>query len=202
MEFNEVGLDVLKEIANIGASKASTSLSEMINMDITMRVPQCSLVKFSKICDDFGGADAIIGAVLVQMSGDMEGFIMLVAGIEDMCRTVSLLMGQEVNVKGIEDPNEMLKIIQPIEEVANILISTYLGAISEMTTFRIVPSVPCLNIDMAQAIMNVPALVYGDVGDVALMMETKFNTPNIGGQFLLIPTVDSYHSLLKALNIE
>ena len=202
MVFSEVGLDVLKEIANIGASKASTSLSEMINMNISMEVPECSVVKFSKICDDFGGADSIIGAVLVQMSGDMEGFIMLVAGIEDMCRTVSLLMGQETSVEGIEDPGEMLSIIQPIEEVANILISTYLGAISNMTNFRIVPSVPCLNIDMAQAIMNVPALVYGDVGDVALLMETKFNTPDIGGQFLLIPTVDSYHNLLKALNIE
>lgn len=201
-QFNEVGLDVLKEIANIGASKASTSLSQMINRDISMKVPECSLVKFSQICDDMGGADAIIGAVLVQMSGDMEGFVMLVAGIDDMCRMVSLLIGQETNVDGMEDPAEMLEVIKPVEEVANILISTYLGAISDMTSFTIVPSVPDLNIDMAQAIMNVPALVYGDVGEVALMMETEFNTPDMGGQFLLIPTVESYHNLLKALNIE
>lgn len=202
MGFNEVGLDVLKEIANIGASKAATSLSEMMNMYISMRVPECSVVKFARICDEFGGPDKIIAAVLVQMSGDMDGFVMMVAGIDDMCRMVSLLMGQETKVDGIDDPLKMIEKIQPVEEVANILISTYLGAISHMTGFTIVPSVPCLNIDMAQAIMDVPALVYGDVGDVALMMETEFNTPEMGGQFLLIPTMESYHNLLKALNIE
>lgn len=202
MEFNEAGLDVLKEIANIGASKASTSLSEMINMDISMNVPKCSLMKFSKICYEYGGPDTIIGAVLVQMSGDMEGFVMMVGGLDDMCRMVSLLMGKETTLDGIENPTEILRTIRPVEEVANILISTYLGAISEMTSFTIIPSVPCLDVDMAQAIMNVPALVYGDVGDVALMMETEFNTPEMGGQFLLIPTVESYHNLLKALNIE
>lgn len=203
MGFNEVGIDVLKEIANIGASKAATSLSRMMNMDISMAVPECAMVKFSRICDVFGGPEELICATLVQMSGDMEGFVMMVSGIDDTCNMVSLLTGEKVTADGAsEDLEGFASKVSAIEEVANILISTYLGAISEMTSFRIVPSVPSMNIDMAQAIMNVPALVYGDVGDEALMMETEFNTPGIGGQFLLIPTLETYHNLLKALNIE
>lgn len=203
MGFNEVGMDVLKEIANIGASKAATSLSQMMNMDITMSVPECSLVKFCHICNVFGGPEELICAALVQMSGDMEGFVMMVSGIDDACNMVSLLTGEKVEASEATDDIEgFMSKISALAEVANILISTYLGAISEMTSFRIIPSVPCLNVDMAQAIMNVPALVYGDVGDEALMMETEFNTPGIGGQFLLIPTLESYHRLLKALGIE
>ncbi|MBQ9625263.1 MAG: chemotaxis protein CheC [Clostridia bacterium] len=202
MAFNDVGMDVLKEIANIGASKASTALSEMINRQITMKVPNCNLVKFSHICDRFGGADKIIGAVLVQMSGDMEGFVMLVGTLKDLCKMTSLAMGQEVTVSEDADPDLMLQTIMPVEELANIMISCYLGAISDMTGFKVIPSVPSLTVDIAQAIMNVPALMYGDVGDVALMMDNEFNIPDMGGQFLLIPTVESYQNLLKALGIE
>ena len=43
-----------------------------------------------------------------------------------------------------------------------------------MTGLSITPSVPEMAIDMAMAVMNVPVLVYGEIGDSALLLETCF----------------------------
>lgn len=199
MHFDEVGLDVLKEIGNIGSSKAATALSQMLDTQIGMKVPSCEMVPFNQIADIFSGPEAIVSAVLVQMSGDMEGFVMLIQELDDACSLVGRLMGQQIPPSN--DMGELQTVLKPMEEIANILIGSYLQAISEMTGFSVIPSVPELNIDMALAIMNVPALVYGEIGEEVLLMETEFDGGQMAGHFLLIPTVESYNQLMKALNI-
>ena len=43
-ELNEMYLDVLKEIGNIGAGNATTAISNMLNLKIDMSVPQVELL--------------------------------------------------------------------------------------------------------------------------------------------------------------
>ncbi len=62
-----------------------------------------------------------------------------------------------------------------LKEVANILIGSYITAISEMTGLKIEASVPELVFDMAGAVMNLLAVAYGDFGDRVLFMETEFS---------------------------
>ena len=70
-----------------------------------------------------------------------------------------------------------------------------------MTGLSIIPSVPEMTVDMALAIMNVPALVYGEVGECVLMLETSFKglEGTMDGHFFLMPTVETYGALRKAL---
>ena len=46
MELNEMHIDVLKEIGNIGAGNAATSLSKMLSKRIDMNVPEVSLLDY------------------------------------------------------------------------------------------------------------------------------------------------------------
>lgn len=200
MAFDEIGLDVLREIGNIGASNATTSLSSMLGSDISMKVPSCKMVSFSELSNIFeNGPETIAAAVLAQMNGDMQGFVMLIQSVEDAAELVSKLTGEKIDLN--EDLSKMLEDLSPVEEIANIMIGSYLHAISKMTGFSITPSVLELHIDMALAIMNVPALVYGEVGEEVLLMDTEFDGGLTGGRFLLIPTVESYNNLMKALGM-
>ena len=45
---NEMYIDVLREIGNIGAGNATTSLASMINEQIDMNVPKVELMEASK----------------------------------------------------------------------------------------------------------------------------------------------------------
>ena len=46
---NEMYIDVLREIGNIGAGNATTSLASMINEQIDMNVPKVELMEASKL---------------------------------------------------------------------------------------------------------------------------------------------------------
>jgi chemotaxis protein CheY-P-specific phosphatase CheC len=59
-----------------------------------------------------------------------------------------------------------------------------------------------LTIDMAGAILSVPAIEFGMVGDKMLMIQTNFtDDEEINGYFLLVPDLPSYSTLLKALGV-
>lgn len=199
MVFDEFDLDLLKEISNIGAGNAAGSLSALIGQEVDISVPSCSMVGFNKIGDVLGGPENVLVGILVQMSGEFEGFILMMLELDDAAKTLKLLM----NLDEVPGPDLTLDELEPMKEVCNILVGAYVSAITSMTGLKIIPSVPSMTMDMAMAIMNVPALVYGEVGEYVLVLDTKFRgvdkTENINGHFLLIPTIESFEILKKAL---
>ena len=71
-----------------------------------------------------------------------------------------------------------------------------------MTNMVITSSVPYLAIDMAAAILSVPAVQFGQYGDNALLIQTEFGDDvKIQGFFILMPDVDSYDKILTSLGI-
>ena len=88
-----------------------------------------------------------------------------------------------------------------LKEVANILIGSYISAISEMTGLTIDASVPDLVFDMAGAVMNLLAVAYGEFGEQVLFMETEFcdQEDSLFGHFFLVPDVESYRTLTKKM---
>ena len=56
---------------------------------------------------------------------------------------------------------------------------------------------------MAGAILSVPAIEFGKVGDRALLIQTDFGgeLERVFGYFILIPELDSYAEILKSLGI-
>jgi len=93
--------------------------------------------------------------------------------------------------------------ISALREVANILIGSYITAISELTGLRINASVPELVVDMAGAVMNLLAAAYGEYGDHVLFLETRFadQTQCLYGHFFLIPDIESYKTLMEKMGI-
>jgi chemotaxis protein CheC len=197
MVFDEFDLDLLKEISNIGAGNAAGSLSALVGQEIDISVPNCSKVGFSQIADVLGGPENVLMGILVQLSGDFDGFILMMQELGDAAKTLKLLM----NLEETPGPDLSLDELEPMKEVCNILVGAYVSALTSMTGLKIMPSVPSMTVDMAMAIMNVPALVYGEVGEFVLVLDTKFGgkAEDIQGHFLLIPTLESFEILKKAL---
>ena len=66
LELNELHIDVLKEIGNIGAGNAATSLSKMLSKRIDMNVPEVSLLNYDDIIQSIGGAENVVVGILVS----------------------------------------------------------------------------------------------------------------------------------------
>ena len=90
-----------------------------------------------------------------------------------------------------------------VKEVGNIIAGAYLNALSHLLQMRIEPSIPYLAIDMAGAVLSVPAIEFSKVSNDALIIETKFRKDqnDVTGYFILIPTLDSYDKILTSLGL-
>jgi chemotaxis protein CheC len=197
-------LDVFKEIGNIGAGNAASALAGWLNKRITMTVPDASVVPFNSIPQILDGPETLVTGVLIDMSGDLNGYILLILGMNDaMAMTAQALQEPRRDVK---DPNfELTEMEQDtILEIANILVGSFLSAISSFTDLKIIPSVPQMAVDMMGAIISIATIEYGMIGDSALFLKTQFDDPSgdISGHFFLIPDYSSYKILINALGLE
>ena len=92
--------------------------------------------------------------------------------------------------------------LSAMKEIGNIIAGSYLSALSTMTNMVITPSVPYIAVDMAAAILSVPAIQFGQFGDNALLIETEFGDDvMMEGYFILLPDEDSYDKILDSLGI-
>jgi chemotaxis protein CheC len=197
--LDNMQMDVLKEIGNIGAGSAATALAKMLNRKVDMEVPKVKVLQFKEVNEILGGAEMLVVGLLLKVTGDVTGSIMFV--LEDTAAhvLVNILMG-----KPTDEFDEFDEIgLSALKEIGNILSGSYLSALSTLTGLNILPSVPELAIDMAGAIVSVPAIEFGKLGDSVLYIETEFfeGRTKVVGNFFLVPDVVSYEVLLRALGV-
>jgi len=196
-KFDSNDIDILTEIGNIGAGNAATALSEILQGRVDMSVPKVGILKFKELINELNGPENIIVAILVEVSGDLDGFILF--ALETECAlTLLRLVGMEYG-KDVFSLSELE--MSTLTEITNILTGTYLTAVCDLTGLAINATVPSFAIDMAGAILNVPISFYGRVGDSVLLIETQFKSGDdlVIGRFMLIPDVSSYKTLLESL---
>ena len=190
--------DVLKELGNIGAGNATTALAQMMQCKVDMSVPQVKLLEFKELGEMLGGEELIMAGIYLGIEGDITGSIMFLLEKQAARHLVAKLMGMEA--KG-EEFSEME--LSALKEVGNIITGAYLNSLSTLTNLTIYPSVPDLTVDMAGAILSVPAIEFGAIGDKILLIQTQFfDEIVLDGYFILIPDLDSYGKILSALGIK
>lgn len=202
MSIDSSTLEVLREIGNIGTGNAAGALATMLNDKVDIGLPTSEMLPFADITRSFGSPEEIVVGTLVQMSGDMDGFVMMIMTLDASLELMKLLTGEDLGAYR-EDFQKLYEKLTPVSEIGNILIGAYLSAISSMTGMSILPSVPALSVDMVMALMNLPVVAYGEIGDTVLYMETDFHNEvsSITGQYFLIPTVESSAKLMSALGM-
>lgn len=198
--MSDFEFDVLTEIGNIGAGNATTALSQLINAKIDMYVPQVRMLTFSELAEIIGGAETLVAGILLNLSDDITGSMLFILESSDARMLVQQLMGCECG-SDEEEFSDMEK--SALQEIGNIISGAYLSAISTLTNLTINVSVPSMAFDMAGAILSVPAIEFGKLGDRALLIESQFKDldVDISGYFILIPTMESYEHILKSLGL-
>ncbi|MBQ9989709.1 MAG: chemotaxis protein CheC [Lachnospiraceae bacterium] len=188
--------DVLKEIGNIGAGNATTALATMLQTKVDMTVPQVKLLQFSEVGAMLGGEEQVMAGVYLAITGDIEGSIMFLVKEDVALHLIKKLMGDMAT----DLYGEMEK--SALKEISNIITGAYLNALSSMTNLTIVPSIPDLCIDMAGAILSVPAIEFGELGDEMLLIQTQiYDEMSIDGFFIMVPDLDSYQKILSSLGL-
>lgn len=188
--------DVLKELGNIGAGNATTALASLLQCKVDMKVPQVRVLDFKDVGTLLGGEEQVMAGAYLAVEGDITGSILFLVKKEIAMHLVKKLMGDMAS----DDLGEMER--SAFKEISNIITGSYLNALSTLTNLCIYPSIPDLAIDMAGAILSVPAIEFGIMGDKILLIQSQISDDiDIDGFFIMIPDMESYEKILKSLGI-
>ena len=197
-EINAKYFDVLKEIGNIGAGNATTAIANMLSLRMDMMVPNVGFMPVEELGTAIGAEDDIIVGIMLGVEMDIEGSMMFLLDMNSAHKIINRLMMRDDDYNEPFDEMDL----SAIKEVGNIIAGSYLSALSSLTHLVISPTVPFVAVDMAAAILSVPAVQFGVMGDHALINATKFSDDlGINGHFILMPEEGSYEKILTSLGL-
>jgi chemotaxis protein CheC len=191
--FTDMQLDALRELANIGSGTASTSLSGMLGRPVDISVPAAAALTFADAIDTVGAPEEEVTGVVLGVVGEMEGIVLLLMRVADAAGLCNLL--------GVDADSEMGQ--SALAEIGNIVGTSYINALAQMTGLNIEPSPPQSATDMLGAI--VASVLAGVAGaeDVALVLDSDLEVEgeDCSLSFLMRPTRDGAAELRHRLGL-
>lgn len=204
-ELSEIQIDVLREIGNIGAGNAATALAALLDETVDITLPLVKITDFDTATNALGGVESMTVGVLVNFSGEANGMIMFLLNMEDAKDITDILVPMD------EDPNTddgmggltELK-LSAIKEIGNILSSSYVNSISVLTGLSISLSIPYIAIDMAGALMSVPIIEFGSVGDSVMYIEESFmgKANHLTSHIIMFAEIDTLKIIMERLGLD
>lgn len=200
--YSKMEFDALKEIGNIGAGNAATALSTILSKKIEISVPEANILPFDEVSSCVGGPESVVVGVFLRVTGDIDGNVLLIIPKDDAFSLTGFLLKNTEEKTTKKNLSSMEK--SALSELANIVTSSFIVALSNFTGLSMKLSVPSLAFDMAGAILSTPLSLYGYMGDTAFLIDTKFTEgfdDGISLHFLLIPDDKSLKILLKSIGV-
>ena len=191
-------MDVLREIGNIGAGNAATALSMLLNEKISISLPKIRLTDFNTALEALGGTEAMTVGVLVNYSGEANGIIMFLLDMQDARNITDIL----IHEGHPDDELSELK-LSAIQEIGNIVGASYINSIAALTGLAIGISVPYTAIDMAGALMSVPFIEFGTIGDKVMFIEENFfsDTHSLISHIVMFAEIETLETIMQRLGM-
>jgi len=198
MKITQFQLDALREIGNIGSGHAATALSTLLQRRIDMSVPEAWAVPFEQLSAIVGQLDTPQAVIYVKVEGEAPGKAVFFFPVESAEIVVQALFG--TNEPMDLYTGEMAQ--SALKEVGNILVSSFIMALTQFSGIPLQPSVPALAVDMIGASLEAILLEEGVLEDTVLFIDTQLTgIPRIEGQFIFLPDDGSLKKLLGAMGV-
>lgn len=198
-QLTSLEIDTLREIGSIGTGNAATALSQMMNRPVRITLPEVRIMEYNEAIEWIGGPEEVTAGVLVKMSGDVGGIMLSVQKLELVNVVLSTMLG--ANINSYDNLTELER--SAMIEIGNIMISTFINAMSGLADLNIKLTVPAFAVDMQGAILTVPMAEYGGMSNYLMAIGGNFVCDGkvVPCHLLLSPDLRSLDFLLRKLGV-
>ncbi len=189
--------DALRELGNIGAAHAATTLSTMLMSNIEMEVPEISVVDIAQIHEHVG--DELSALVIFQITGEVSGggYVLLHIPKNSVVRLTNAMLGMTEMERDLTEMDE-----SALLEIGNIMVSAFLDATATLLSIIMLPSPPSMIIDMPHAaFQSILAMQqFADIDQVVLFRtELHSDQHKITSNLFLLPNKPMLDEILRML---
>jgi chemotaxis protein CheC len=191
--YSALQLDALRELANIGSGTASTALSSMLGRSIDISVPRARVLALAEAVEATGPAESEVTGIVLGVAGDMAATVLLLVPPADAVRLLALL--------GVGPEDEIAA--SALREIGNVVGTSYLNALAQMTGLELEPTPPATTTDMLGAIVQSVLAGHAGDGDLALLLDSALEVEgeDCSVSFVLVPHHGGVDLLLSRLGL-
>lgn len=168
-----------------GIANAVSGLSQMVDKEVRLTSFSLRKVKVKDVPDLYGGPEALMVAVYLELHGHDEGHMLVAYEPQTAFDLIDLLLGQSPgSTKEMSEYEESV-----LGEVGNLMGSFFLNYLADTTGESFRPSPPVVMMDMAGAILDIALGQILEYGDETYVVDTTFGTDDrqVAGTFLVVP---------------
>ena len=198
--LNELQLDVMREIGNIGAGNACTALSVLLGTAIDMSVPSVSLLGYESTAEHLGGEDNIVIGLKIDITGDLEGMMVHVVEKRFAERIINTFYAKEIeNIANLDEMDSSV-----LNEMANITSGAYANSIASLTSLFVNIGTPNQIPGKVSDIMRLPLTEFVQPGERILVVDEVFtiDDEHISSNMILALESDSLEKLFERLGVQ
>lgn len=173
IELDELQMDALREIGNVGASHASTALTQLVKTDILIDVTECRVLPMPALPNRFGELGSLFATLKIDIDTSGSCIYMVFPG--DVATYLSDLLLNRPH----QDRRPMTEQDRDVlVEMGDICIRQYLVPIAKFLSIEIIPDSPTVSIDRITDRMRFPALIQPLRDANLVRVETNFVDTN------------------------
>ncbi|HEY7257984.1 MAG TPA: chemotaxis protein CheC [Gaiellales bacterium] len=189
--FTELQRSALLEIANIGSGNAATALSQLLGKPVEIGYAEALLATLAEAADKIGAAASPSAVVDTPVANDGGKVLLLFpdgAG-EQLCELFGTRLDDEMGRSALR-------------EVGNILASSYLNAVVEMTGMTLDPQPPTIEVDLLGSLVQ-RSLEGARAEDPTVLMRSVMTVESSDASFafLFVPQLGAVELLLDHLGV-
>ncbi|MDR0764579.1 MAG: chemotaxis protein CheC [Synergistaceae bacterium] len=203
-KFTNIHMDVIQEVGNIGAGNAATALSRLLGRAVDMDVPIAEIVPIYDVTGHYGSPEMSVCAVLVRTEEEFACSLIFIIDEKKADIIADLMIPTDLS--GMDESERTRIRNSAIAEQGNIVLGTFLNALSTITGWPLPTSTPSVARDMLGSIMSLAASIFGFVGESAMLIKTNLHIrglddEGLGGTVIMIPDPGSLERLLEKLGM-
>lgn len=198
--FNELQLDVMREIGNIGAGNACTALSVLLGSPIDMSVPNVHLLGFDSTSEYLGGDDSTVLGIRIDVCDDLTGMMFHIVKKDFAERIINTFY--EKHIDSLDSLDDMD--VSVLSEMANITSGAYANSIATLTNMMVNIGAPEQNCSTVKEILQIPLKSFANSGDKILIIDEQFiiGENELTSNMILILENDSLIKLFDKLGVQ
>ncbi|MES1227216.1 MAG: chemotaxis protein CheC [Armatimonadota bacterium] len=197
-DYDLVDLTAIKQMAKAGLAHAAEALAPTTTHQFEMQVPAAHAVALEDVPSAVGQPEEVVVAVLVPISGEVEGHIAFLFPWDSACQIwLSLVGTTPFGPKYVDELSSSVML-----GLGDVLNSGFLKAIQERTGFNLSAKPPQISIDLCHAITASIVAKAEFEEAVALAVETElfeYKGKPVRGHFLYVPHANGLDLMVSKL---
>lgn len=193
-ELNELQLDALGEIFNIGVGRAAASLSQIVNDTVLLTAPSVLILPRERATEMLAGTEQRMFSTVSQtFSGPFEADAMLVFLEANALEIVRLMVGPHMSIEELAQYEQ-----EAMCEIGNIILNACMSSLADLLRVSFHSTLPRHRFGSTESL----PMLEGDEEHMILLLQVDMiiSQQRIEGNILFLLSIASLTSLVGALD--